>query len=130
MTRNAKAPDLGAMIDKVWRLRAERLAAQKVIDKAEEEEKALKQVISETLREAKLEGAKGLTATAAFKRTTVAQVTDEDALLAWGKLKANRDCIKVGVVSEAWRLRLAEGVEVPGVESFFKVELSLTKAGA
>ena len=121
--------DLGKLIDTTWELRAKRLAAQRAVDAMEAEEKALNEQIGEALRKAKLDGGKGKAATAAFRRTQVAQVVDEDALLAWGKLKANRDVIKVGVVGEAWRARLADGVKVPGVETFLKEQVVLTKAG-
>lgn len=122
--------DLGKLIDQTWELRAKRLAAQRAVDAMEEEEKALNEQIGEALRASKLDGAKGKAATAAFRRTQVAQVVDEDALLAWGKLKANRDVIKVGVVGEAWRARLADGVKVPGVEAFLKEQVVLTKVKA
>jgi hypothetical protein len=121
--------DLGAMIDNVWEMRQRRLAAQREVDRLKEAEEDAHALIGEALRKAKLQGGKGELATAAFRRTQVAQVVDEEAFMAWGKLKANRDCLKATVVAQAWRLRLAEGIEVPGVEPFLKETVVLTKAG-
>jgi hypothetical protein len=121
--------DLGAMIDSVWEMREKRLAAQRDVDRLAESEQEARALIGEMLRKAKLQGGKGKLATAAFRRTQVAQVTDEDAFIAWGKLKANRDCLKAGVVGKAWRLRVAAGETVPGVEAFLKEEVTLAKAG-
>jgi hypothetical protein len=128
-TNTAPADNLGAMIDRAWTYRAARLEAQRDVDRLKEKEDEMHAEIGAALRKAKLQGGKGVLASAGFRRTQVAQVVDEEAFLAWGKLKANRDCLKAGVVGEAWRLRLAEGVEVPGVEAFLKETVVLSKAG-
>jgi hypothetical protein len=124
----ASADVLGAMIDEAWTLREKRLTLTREADAIEAREKELKATIEGTLRDMKLDGAKGHQAVAAIKRTLVAQITDEDAYLKWASLKANRDCLKVGVVGEAYRERIAAKVKVPGVEPFTKEDLSLTKA--
>lgn len=122
--------DLGALIDEYYAARELRLELDRKSKKMAEDEAGLKKALMQALHEAKLEGAKGQLATAAFRRTIVAQVTDEDALLEWGKKKANRHAIKVSVVGEAFRAIIAEGQAVPGVEGFTKEDISLSKAGA
>ena len=129
MSAKMKVADLGELIDSVWEMRQKRLTAQREVDKLEEEEKTARAEIGVLLRVGKLEGGKGKLATAAFRRTTVAQVVDEEAFLKWAMKKANRDCLKVGVIGEAWRLRLAEGDAAPGVDKFTKEEVVLSKAG-
>lgn len=115
---------LSKEIDALYTLRAKRLAAQHKVDKLEAEEKELNKALLAKLHSAKLEGIAGQKGAAKILRQDVAQVEDEDALLAWGKLKDNRDCIKVGVVTEVWKAR---GMNVPGVSKFTRETLSVTK---
>ena len=117
---------LGALIDHCWSLRSARLAAQRDVDTMKEFEDAMTVEVGEALRAAKLDGAKGKAGSASIKRSVVPSIVDEAAFFAWGSKKANYDCMKVGIVAEAWRLRVAEGVLAPGTEKFTKETVTVT----
>lgn len=116
---------LARAVDELHTKRTARLALQKQVDDMEAAEKDIKANVEGLLRELKLDGAHGEKAQVYFTRLQVPQLTDEEAFFAWGRLKANRDVMKVGVNNEAWRLRIADGVTVPGTESFLKETLQV-----
>jgi len=121
------APTLSKLIDKLWTARSERLAAMKAIERMKSAEEDIRREIIDALHAASLTSASGKAGAVALKRSQVAQIVDEDALLKWGSRKANRDVIRIAVINEAWRLRAADGIEVPGVQGFTKEELKLSK---
>jgi hypothetical protein len=125
----AALKSLSAKIDALFNLRAKRLEAQRAVDKQKDEEDALNAEVLDALRAAKLDGAKAEVAVAAIRRLPVATVTDEAAFMAWAVKAPNRDCLKVGIVGEAWRERHAAGVKVPGVESYVKETLTVSPRG-
>lgn len=119
--------ELGQLVDHLGTLRASRLKAQHAVDRMKEDEEKLGTTLAAALREAKLDGCRGVVASACFKRLQVAQIVDEDAFTEWALKKKNRDVLKVSVVGEAWRVRLADGVKVPGVTAFLKESLTVTE---
>ena len=74
-----------------------------------------------------LNGAKGDIATAAVKRDTVLNVTDWDSLRDWIVKTKSWDVLRKQPSSTAIKERWANKEEIPGVEPFVKVSLSLTK---
>jgi hypothetical protein len=124
--KKLSADALGNLIDQCWSLRRERLAAQWEVDRLKESEDKATADVGEALRAAKLDSAKGMAGNASFRRQQVAQIVNEAEFLPWAIKKANIDCLKVGVVGEAWRLRIAEGVKVPGVEGFLKETVTIS----
>ena len=124
---NLKPAAIPAAIDALYEARANRLALQKEVDALKKVEELNTAIISASLRAAKLEDAAGEVARFELKRAYVPQVVDEEALLDWGKLKANRNSIKVGIVTDKWKLIVAGGDTVPGCEAFLKETVSLTK---
>ena len=125
----AKPSKIEQHVDRLWLLRAKRLEAQREVDKLKEGEQEMVAALERMLHEAKQELAHGALATAAIRRTTVPQITDEDALLAWGRKKGNRAVLKVSVITAEWRAKLADGITVDGVAPFTKEDLTLVKAG-
>jgi hypothetical protein len=119
---------IGGCIDKLYRDRARRMAAQKRVDALKEQEGLLEEHILSTLNTSRLEGGKGKTATAALARRTVARVKDWPAFFRWVKETDAFDMVQKRVNDSAFRERLEAGVSVVGVEPFEVVSLSLTKS--
>lgn len=111
--------NLAKTIDKLYALREERIALEK-------QEEALRSEVFAALRGQKLEQSAGALGQVKIRRSEVPQLTDEDSFFAWGRLKANRDVMRVGVVTAEWRRRITAGDEVPGVESFVREDLVIS----
>ena len=119
---------IGEAIDLLYQMRTDRLALQKQVDEAQATETALKQHILTNFAKADLEGAKGQVATASIKRTTQANVVDWEAFHTFiGKKKA-WDLLQKRPSITALRERWDHNEEIPGVESFETIDISLTKA--
>lgn len=114
------------LIDSCWATRQKRMALAKEVEALEKNEKLMRDDIGMMLRAAKLDNAQGAVATGFVKRTSVATIIDEDKFLKWGALKANRDVLRVGVVTEGWRARLISGVKVPGVDTYLREDIVVT----
>lgn len=124
-----KFPDtIGKCIDLLYEMRAERLAIQKTVNTAKASEAKLEAHIIDTFGKSEIDGAKGHTATAALRTDTVVNLVDWDAFIGWAALPENRDCIHRQPGSTAVKARWAAEKQVPGVEPFRKVSLSLTKS--
>jgi hypothetical protein len=123
--------ELGACIDRVYAVRAKRLAYQRkhdaVIDLMKKEEQALEEHILNTFGKSEIEGAKGKKATAAISRSTVASVQDWDAFFAYVAKKKAFDLLQKRVNNSAYRERLEAKAVVPGVEPYVALSLSITK---
>lgn len=115
-----KAKSIAALINRALELRE-----QMNVLKAEDEQ--VRKAILADLQESGSESAETIHAAAKIRRITVAQVDDEPAFLKWALVKTNRDCLKVGVVGDAWRARVTAGVKVPGVASFTREDLHIVK---
>jgi hypothetical protein len=118
---------LGACIDLLYERRRERLDEQKKIDALKLSEDDLESYIINTFSKQDLDGGKGRVAVAAIKRLTTVNTTDWDGFIAYVAKKKAWDLLRrqpsVSAVKERWEA----GVEVPGVEPFHKISLSLTK---
>lgn len=118
---------IGTCIDKLYTMRAERLAAQKVVDKMKKDEQDLEDHILKQFGKSELNGAKGSVATAAVKTIRTVNLTDWDQFVAWVAKTKAWDCLRrqpsVTAVKERWEA----GDQVPGTEPFDKIDLSLTK---
>lgn len=115
-------------IDKLFIMRADRQAQQKLVDEMKKLEDELEQHIIQKLTEDGAEALRGKKATAALVRKIVPNVVDWDLLYDYVK-KDNFDMIQRRINTRAYNDRLEEGVVVPGVEPFVKLDISLTKAG-
>jgi hypothetical protein len=120
--------NLSKITDQLYTLRQDRLAAQKEVDKLEVQEKALRAELFAALKASPTKAAAGSIAQAEIKFTIVPTLVDEEAFRKWCVKSPKRlDCLKVSVVTDAWRRHVVNGDVVDGVESFSKEDLSLTK---
>ncbi len=119
---------LGGCIDMLYEMREERLKLQREIDELKEKEEALKTHILNTFEEEKLEGSKGVLATASITRRVVARPLDWDAIFQYVKINDAFDLLQRRITDTAYRDRLEHGEQVPGVEPFTVIGLSLTKS--
>lgn len=120
---------IGACIDELYELRAKRLAGQKEVDRVKAIEQMYEDHILANFTKTDLRGAKGDIATAAIKKSTVYNIDDWSAYTQWVHDNEAYDCLQKRLSSTAIAARFDNGEEVPGVSTFEKVSLSLTKAG-
>lgn len=118
---------LGACVDLLYKMRAERLEHQKQVDLAKGKEEALKQHILANLNKQGGEKFGGKVATATISRRTCANVTDWDTFFGWVAETNSWDMVQKRVNDTAYRARLDENVEVPGAEAFEVVSINLNK---
>lgn len=118
---------IGACADRVYELRAKRLAAQKEVDAIEEEEKALKEHIINTLPKSETSGVAGKVARVTVVVKEVPQVKDWDLFWKSFNKSKDRDLLARSVNKAAIEARWENGKKVPGVEPFRAVSLSVTK---
>lgn len=123
-------PDtLGACIDKLYALRAQRLEQEREIKERKRTETAYKDHIIAELRKATLDGGKGDKANASI--TTNDEPTPNDWTAIWQYIKENDadDLVQRRLYSAAVKARWEAGEEVAGIGHFTVVDLSLTKRG-
>lgn len=122
---------LGECIDLAYKVRAERLVKQKELEKELEvyrkKEEEIEQHILLSFDKADIEGAKGSLATASIQRMTVPSVKDWPVVYKWVSAHGAWDLLEKRMARVAYRDRLEAGEQIPGVEPFVKVSLSLTR---
>lgn len=128
----AKFPKtLGACVDMAYELRAERLEFQKKYEAElaamKKREDEIEEHILQSFDKSDIEGAKGSVATASVSRLTVPSVKDWPKTFAWIAKHKAWDLMEKRMARVAYRDRTEAGEVIPGVESFVKVSLSLTK---
>lgn len=121
---------LGACIDKLYVLRAKRLAAQKKIDAMSAIEQAYENHILQTFTKTDLAGAKGKMATAGVKTQTVYSIKSWEDFTTYVAKTGQWDLMRKQAGATACRERFEQGEEIPGIEPIAKISLSLTKAGS
>jgi hypothetical protein len=127
-TRKQKFPaKIGEAVDLFYTRRAERLAAQKVVDALKVEESALADHIINSFTKQEISGARGELATGAISESKVPAVKDFDKTLAWIVKKKFWHLLSRSVSTEGVRELWNNGVEVPGIESFTVKKLSAKK---
>ena len=118
---------LGATIDERYKVRAERLALEKEVNKLKVREKELEGLVLEGLNTTGLTKASGALATASINPTTVATVENWDLLYEYIHEHKYFHLLHRRVSDPAYReLLVAEGA-VPGVVPTTITKLSLTK---
>lgn len=118
---------MGACADKLFELRAKRLAMQKEVDAVEAEEKALKEHIINTLPKSEASGVAGKLARVTVGIKEVPQVKDWAAFYAYVKKTGSFDLMQKRLTDGAIKERWEAGKEVPGVEHFNAVSVSINK---
>ena len=118
---------MGACADKLFELRNKRLAGQKLVDEVEAEEKALKSHIIENLPKSEASGVAGKLARVTVVTKQVPQVKDWDAFYKYVKKTGSFDMMQKRLSDAAIKERWEAGKEVPGVEHFNVVSVSINK---
>ena len=119
---------LGELIDEVHAARAKRLEAQQAVDEMKSHEEKLKKEIIALLKDAAAEGATGSTANARITKKVVPTVKDWAALYQYIQSTQAWDMLDKRCNAAAFRARLDDGVEVPGVEAYEVEDLSITRS--
>lgn len=118
---------LGACADLLYKLKAERLAAQKVVEALEVRESALKTHIINTLPKSDASGVAGKVARVTVVTKQVPQVCDWGKLYAYVKRTGQFELLQRRVSDAAVKERWENGKAVPGVDAFTAVSVSLNK---
>lgn len=118
---------LGACADRVYELRQKRLDAQKIVDAIEEEEKALREHIINTLPKSETTGVAGKLARVTVVTKQVPQVKDWNLFYAYVKKNNAWDLMQRRLAAAAVTERWEAGKKVAGVEAFTAVTLSVNK---
>lgn len=118
---------LGACADKLFELRNKRLAEQKKVDEIAAEESALKNHIIENLPKSEASGVAGKLARVTVVTKQVPQVKDWDAFYKYVKKTGSFDLMQKRLTDAAIKERWEAGKEVPGVEHFNAVSVSINK---
>jgi len=118
---------LGACADKLFELRNKRLAEQKKVDEIAAEETALKNHIIENLPKSEASGVAGKLDRVTVVTKQVPQVKDWDAFYKYVKKTGSFDLMQKRLTDAAIKERWEAGKEVPGVEHFNAVSVSINK---
>ena len=118
---------LGACADKLYQLRQKRLDMQKLVDVVEEEEKALKEYIINTLPKSEASGVAGKLARVTVITKIVPQVADWDQFYKYVKKTGQFDLMQKRLADAAIKERWDAGKEVPGIGHFNAVTISINK---
>ena len=129
-----KAPklpvSLGACADAAYRIREERLALQQQVSELQARETALRERIIELLPKSEATGVSGKIARANITRKSVPTVADWDALCEHVRKTGEFDLLQRRVSGAAASARWDDDIDIPGVERYVVVDVSLTKLGA
>lgn len=118
---------MGACADKLFELRNKRLAVQKEVDAVAAEETALKNHIIENLPKSEASGVAGKLARVTVVTKQIPQVKDWDAFYKHVKKTGDFDLMQRRLTDAAIKERWEAGKEVPGVEHFNAVSVSINK---
>lgn len=118
---------MGACADKLFELRNKRLATQKEVDAVAAEETALKNHIIENLPKSEASGVAGKLARVTVVTKQIPQVKDWDAFYKYVKKTGSFDLMQKRLTDAAIKERWEAGKEIPGVEHFNAVSVSINK---
>jgi len=119
--------DLGVCIDKLYILRSQRLVLSKEVAERKRTEAAYRSHIITKLRDIKLDGGRGAAASASI--TEKVEPTPKDWPTIWAYIAEHDafDMLAKKLSGKAIKERWDQGEEVPGIERFTKIDLSLKK---
>ena len=118
---------LGACADKLYTLKEQRLKIQAQADAIEEQEKALKEHLIMHLSKEHAEGVAGRAARANITRTVVATAKDWDKFYVYVRQSGDFSLMQKRLHDAACRERWDAKEQIPGVEPFNVLKVSLTK---
>jgi hypothetical protein len=118
---------LGACADRLYELREKRLAAQKLTDEIDAEEKAMKEHLISTLPKSKASGVAGKFVRVTVVTKTVPRVDNWDKFYGFVKKTGRFDLMQRrlsdAAITEIWEA----GKKIPGVDSFKYATISMNK---
>jgi hypothetical protein len=118
---------LGACADRLFTVRQQRLEIQKQVDLLQSEESAIKEHIINTLPKSEASGVAGKLARVTVVSKQVPQVKDWDAFYKHVKKSGDFDLLQRRLTDSAIKERWEAGKEVPGVEHFNAISVSINK---
>ena len=118
---------LGACADRLFQVRAERLTVQKQVEQLMAEESAIKEHLINTLPKSDASGVSGRLARVTIVTKEIPQVKDWDAFYQYVKKTGSFDLMQRRLTDAAIKERWEEGKEIPGVEHFHVVSVSINK---
>jgi hypothetical protein len=119
----------GKLADLLYKLRAERGEIEGKAEEVKAEETRIKDFLIETMPKAELSRITGELANAALTRKVVPQVADWDKLYAFIEKNDAFDLLQKRPSELAFKERWEAGVQVPGVDQFTVLGISVTKKG-
>lgn len=125
--RYAVPKTAGGAIDLLMKVRTARKAEQAKVESEKRQEDMIEERIFAMFGKSELEGGRGKTAQASIKRSDVPVIEDFDALWSWAKKTNAHDIFQRRLSVEAVRARWGSKKQVPGVGTFTKLGLTLTK---
>ena len=117
----------GECADLLYEVKAKRLAMQKQVEVLEENEKALKDHIIQTLPKSNASGVAGKVARVSVYSEDIPQVEDWDAFYAFVKKNDAFELLQRRVATMAVTERLEAKQKIPGVKIFQAKKVSLNK---
>lgn len=118
---------LAACADLLYETRAKRLEIQKQVDELAKQESALREHLIANLPKSEATGVAGKVARATIVTDTKPRVVDWDAFRAYVSKHKAFELLQKRVSDEAIQERWDAGKEIPGVERFQVVKVSLNK---
>ena len=119
---------LGACADLLYKMRQQRLEAQKKVEAMEKDEAELKEHIIRTLPKSEASGISGKVANVKIIADEVPQVKNWEKFYAYVKKTGSFDLLQKRLSKEAVNERLEDDVIIPGLEVVKIPKVSLTKA--
>lgn len=126
MTKLKIPKSMGACADLLYELRTKRLAAQKVADEIKADEDALKEHIINNVPKGDT-GASGKHHHVSVYTDVIPRAADWDKVWAYIKKTGSFDLLQRRLNDAAVKERWEDKKQIPGVESFNVVKVSLTK---
>lgn len=117
----------GECADLLYEVKGKRLAMQKQVEVLEENEKALKDHIIQTLPKSNASGISGKVARVSVYSEDIPQVEDWDAFYAFVKKNDAFELLQRRVATTAVTERLEANQKIPGVKIFTAKKVSLNK---
>ncbi len=118
---------IGACIDLLVAARRERKRREQTVEEAKSEESRIEEHILRSFEKQKINGARGKLGSATLKEKDVPHIVDYEALCAHIKKTGAWDLLQQRPGERACQARWEVGEEVPGVEKFHKLDLTLTE---
>lgn len=122
------AVTLGHLADLLYKLREERKGIEGKAEEIKSEETRIKNYLIENLPKEQLVKLTGKLASISLTKNLVPQVTDWDKLYAFVEKNDAFDLLQKRPSSTAFKERWEAGIEVPGVDKFVALDISVRKA--